>query len=127
MKLFNKSPLPNAVATWLSLIFSRFTYLQENQPILLLDYFVTPVGGDTSYIVFQQGDRLYILVTTDHPDPLYQKDELKRLSKKYVFSKLQSPNGKIVDLSDALKDGSEDSFFTKVDATYYYTALAKNL
>ena len=127
MQLFNKTSLPNAIASWLGPILSRFKYLRDNQPISLFDYFVTPVGGDTSYTVLRQGDYLYVLVTTDHPDPRYHSNELKKLSEKYTFSKLVFPDGKIISSSDALKSSTNTDFFIKEGMTYYYTALAENL
>lgn len=123
MQLFNKTSLPNAITNWLGLVLIRFAVFQDTHPISLLHYFVTPIGGDTSYVILRQDANLYVLVTTDHPDPLYHCNELKKLSEKYTFSKLVSPDGESLDLANL----SEDNFFTKEAATYYYCALAESL
>ena len=127
MQLTNKTTLPNAIISWLTPVISQFSIFQSNEKVTAEDYYVTVVGGDTSYTVLHCGNSTYVLVTTDHPDPLSNRREFERLSGKYSLTHVITPNNKIIDLTEGEAYDAIDDFFLKVGTEYYYCAQAVRL
>lgn len=118
MQLFNTTNLPNSVIAWITPILGRFTFLSD-KPTSAISHYVTPIGGDVSYIIFEQEGRRYVLVTADYPDPLHDSGQLQELSG-YSFDSVIVPNGKVVTIDDIEQDKFLDRFFIHIGQTYYY-------
>lgn len=119
MQLFNSTSLPNSVIAWITPILSKFTFLSD-KPISAVGYYVAPVGGDVSFVIFQQDDKTYVLVTADYPDPRHDSGQLQQLSQRYSFTNVITPAGEVVNREDIEIDKFLKDFFVRLDWTYYY-------
>lgn len=124
MQLTNKTTFPNAIISWLAPVISQFSIFRSDEKMIVEDCYVTAVGGDTSYAVLKRGNSTYVLITTDHPDPLPNRREFEKLSGKYSLTHIITPNNKIVNLTEAEIYDTIDDFFLKIGAEYYYCAKA---
>jgi hypothetical protein len=120
MQLFNSSVLPTTVVSWIVPVLNRFDFLNDDQPVAAIAYYVTPVGGDVSYIIFRHGAKNYVLVAADHPDPESDGKHLQNLSKKYQFGNIITTAGESVSVKDITTDKFLDDFFVKDESIYYY-------
>lgn len=118
MQLFNSTSLPNSVIAWITPILGKFTFL-STKPVSAASYYVTPIGGDVSYIIFEQEGRRYVLVTADYPDPLHDSGQLQELSG-HSFDSVIVPDGRAVTIDDIEREKFLDDFFIRLDQTYYY-------
>jgi hypothetical protein len=128
MQLFNKTNLANTEASWTIPILYKFSCFSGTESIEAIDYFVTPIGRDRSYVVLRVGDTLYVLVTADYPDPLHDAGEFVELSKKYTFTRVITPVKKrLVNVKDVETDNVGDDFYIELGTTYYYCAEVESV
>lgn len=82
-----------------------------------------PVVPDRTYDIFRDEDGgSYVLVKTDHPDPLHDSEELLALSEKYRFDEVIAPGGEDTLIPVRASDEMVEDFFVRDGATYYYLA-----
>lgn len=96
----------------------------NNSTFRRVGYFIpaVPASPDTTYAIYENKDRLYALVTTDHPSPEHHSNELFKLSGTYKFDSLLTPDGSTKLIPIREDDAMDLDFFIKEDATYYYCA-----
>lgn len=107
--------------------FDKFTHaisqmsMFKNGSVYIEGFFVYS-SRDRYYIIFSFNNRKYALISTDHPEPLFESRELKQLSKKYYFKTIFNLDGREIDL---YKVNIEllDGFFIRNSKEYYYCAI----
>jgi len=87
-----------------------------------------PLIPDTTFDIFQTAEeRPLALITTDHPDPKLQSDELHKVSGVYKAASLAKPFEQDAEINITEHDEIADMFFVKKEKVYYYVANLESL
>ena len=87
---------------------------------------LVPLYPDTAFHLFTYNGQYLALVMTDYPDPLYQSEELKRISGEYEFefTHIIKPYANDQSIKIRPNEDMDDSFFISDPKSYYRYYLA---